>query len=1270
MDIMIYNQYHCVRVLCFLLLMLFVLQWNAQSIRAHGDEFKKGVADFHHHPDVICIQETWLSKQKTYSLPGYEFIRKDRKTSDGRSKGGGCGIFIKKGVAFSVVECDLSPLEAQIIEIWSSSNQNKTMIVNFYNPGGVIKVDDLDKLINNKDVSVIICGDFNSYNTLWGSDRTDRNGNVIESFIDTHDLFCLNDGSGTRLDTHTGKMSCIDLTFCSQSLAHKCSWFVHDDKWGSDHYPICLQVGIDTYRSNPTHSSSWSIHKANWDKFNELCNDNITHPSDCDSIEFVYNRFMSELNDAIDGAIPKTKHVASNKPPVPWWDDKCDEAVKEKKKALNILKRSSLPHDLIDYKRKKAIARRVIRDAKKRSWQNFCQGINSQTSCKTMWNKIKRISHNSSGNIIPVLKIDGKNIISDADKANSLAKTFAHVSSNDNYNDEFKNIKRLEEEKLHLNDVDNGNCINEPFTIHELDHAINSTKCTTPGIDGISARIVKRFPIFVRQVLLLIYNMIWIQGECPKIWKHAILIPIPKPGKTKTNPSSYRPIALTSVLCKIMERMVNKRILWFLESKRILNPIQSGFRKGRRTIDHLVRLESSINTGFASKASTVAVFLDIQKAYDMVWRKGVIIKMKKMGLTGKVVRWVNNFLTDRVIQVKINGLLSDKLIVENGVPQGSVISPLLFNIAVSDIPDQVSDVKISQYADDIAIWKTHKNIPFAIQKVQKSLNKIIAWCNQWGFQLSVPKTVAMLFSKKRSKPMHLKMNDSVVVFQKSTKFLGLFFDEKLSWCTHFHYIIDRCKPRINLLRCIAGSSWGADGPTLLRIYKSLIRPILEYGCEAFDSASDSLKANLDSIQYKALKICTGAIKGTSLVSLQVESGDPPLKIRRSFLTKVYALVIRANEEHPNNDLFLDNWQKHYYFQEPLDIKRGNLHRPFEARIEDTHHCIFKSTPPPWPFWDYVPIDTSVTIHSLCQGIDNNYNIRDIAVREINSVWKSYLHIYTDGSVNKKTAQVGCSFVIPSFHYARGFKLPGECSSYTAELVAMLMALEWIEEVKPLSVVIFSDSLSGIQGVSNFDSNNKIICEIQRLYKCLSEQGIFVVLAWVPGHVGIFGNEWADSVAKKAAVRRKEDIPVPIHISEIKSYYKKLMVSEWQNQWSTSTANLRDVQPTVSLHMNNWQVNREMEVQFHQLRMGTCYFLNNYSFKMNKHQDGLCQVCRRKDDVKHFLLECTRFTTLRKSLFNSITSPRHHDMKVLLAGKFPPIKEVIDYVNQCKVLKGY
>ena len=504
--------------------------------------------------------------------------------------------------------------------------------------------------------------------------------------------------------------------------------------------------------------------------------------------------------------IPKT-NPNHGKNPTSWWDENCEKAIKDKRNALKKLRKTCHPSDLVAYKRTSAIARRTIKNAKRLDWEHFCNNLNLNTNTKIIWNKIKRIGQPNSINNIPVIKHNGVDAISDQDKTDALVDSFAKVSSTDNYGSVFKNNKTKADNDLIIND-DNNSVINDPLTIQELNHAIDCAKCTSPGKDGISNTVIKHLPIKIREFLLIIFNMIWNASQCPKQWKEAILIPILKPGKDHANTLSYRPIALTSTICKLMERIVNSRLMWYLETNNLLTQHQSGFRKGRSTKDHIINLESSINKALANKESTLAVFLDIEKAYDMLWRGGIIIKLQVMGIYGRMTHWIHDFLNDRKIQVRINNNLSKERIQENGVPQGSVISPLLFNIAVNDLSCHLPNVHISQYADDIAIWKSNRNIPFIEKKIQQSLNKVRSWCEKWGFKLSTPKTIAVLFSNKKQTNIYLALQNNPVQILQSTRFLGVILDGKLTWKQHIDNIVTKCKRKLNLFRCISGTSWG------------------------------------------------------------------------------------------------------------------------------------------------------------------------------------------------------------------------------------------------------------------------------------------------------------------------------------------------------------------------------------------------------------------------------------------------------------------------------
>ena len=274
----------------------------------------------------------------------------------------------------------------------------------------------------------------------------------------------------------------------------------------------------------------------------------------------------------------------------------------------------------------------------------------------------------------------------------------------------------------------------------------------------------------------------------------------------------------------------------------------SGFRKGRSTIDNIINLENDIQKNINNKKHVLAVFLDLEKAYDRIKIKNLIKKLKQYGIQGKMLSFIHNYLTNRTYQVRVGKKLSGTFHSTGGLPQGSILSPLLFNIMLSDIPTCPS-VSTSLYADDCAIWTSGSNVKLLINKMQKHLNSLESWLKDWGFKLSENKTVPVLFTKSKKKyDINLKINEKITPFQNSYRFLGMIFDQNLNWNLHINNIIERCKRKINLLKCLAGSHWGNSSKSLLIFYRAYIRPLLDYGCEAYDSATDSKKKS-HSIQY-------------------------------------------------------------------------------------------------------------------------------------------------------------------------------------------------------------------------------------------------------------------------------------------------------------------------------------------------------------------------------------------------------------------------------------
>ena len=195
----------------------------------------------------------------------------------------------------------------------------------------------------------------------------------------------------------------------------------------------------------------------------------------------------------------------------------------------------------------------------------------------------------------------------------------------------------------------------------------------------------------------------------------------------------------------------------YLEKNGLLNTCQSGFRKSRNTIDQLYRLSDDIIKNIGNKSFVLGVFIDFEKAYDMIWRGGVLFKLGNLGFDGNIYNWMSAFLSGRSLQVRVGGSLSRSFNIDNGLPQGSVISPILFLVSINDL--NPSRVKYSLFADDVALWKAGRNIKHVNHIMQQALDDLQIWCNQWGFKVSIEKTTFVVFDRGKFKQVNLTFDN-------------------------------------------------------------------------------------------------------------------------------------------------------------------------------------------------------------------------------------------------------------------------------------------------------------------------------------------------------------------------------------------------------------------------------------------------------------------------------------------------------------------------------
>ena len=229
---------------------------------------------------------------------------------------------------------------------------------------------------------------------------------------------------------------------------------------------------------------------------------------------------------------------------------------------------------------------------------------------------------------------------------NTLTAQFAFNSSSDNYIHRFNRYRLTIERKIIDFDTNDHYSYKDAFTLHELKQTIKISRDTSPGIDTVYYQSLKHLSEDSLLLLLYIFYHIWLTQDFPTSWKTAIIISVPKPGKVLSHPASYRPIALTSYLCKTMERMVNSSLTWHLERHMVIIEYQSGFRRRRSTVDNLVTLETSIRDAFVSRKHLVSIFFYLEKAYDTIWKHGILLDLYKTGLRGRLPMFICDFLSD------------------------------------------------------------------------------------------------------------------------------------------------------------------------------------------------------------------------------------------------------------------------------------------------------------------------------------------------------------------------------------------------------------------------------------------------------------------------------------------------------------------------------------------------------------------------------------------------------------------------------------------------
>ena len=396
------------------------------------------------------------------------------------------------------------------------------------------------------------------------------------------------------------------------------------------------------------------------------------------------------------------------------------------------------------------------------------------------------------------------------------------------------------------------------------------------GPDQISSRFLKTMSAVLAPALTIIFQTSLDQGQIPDDWKRAYVTPIFKKGE-KARACNYRPVSLTPVNCKVFEHIIHSHIMNHLETHGILADQQHGFRKTRSCESQLIATVHDLAKGLDQRQQIDAIALDFSKAFDKVPHQRLAAKLKYHGVRGKTLRWIECFLRGRIQQVVVEGEQSAPAPVTSGVPQGTVLGPLLFLVYINDLPQSVTSTS-RLFADDCLLYRNVNNTADS-DALQKDLESLQDWEQRWQMSFNPDKCEIIRITNKTSTITNgYSIHGEELKTSNSIKYLGLHIDNKLSWEKHVSTTIAKASSTLAFLRRNISC---CPRPIRLIAYKTLIRPQLEYAAKVWDNTVKARTSAVETIQRRAARFVMGNYdRRSSVTNMLNELSLETLKNRR------------------------------------------------------------------------------------------------------------------------------------------------------------------------------------------------------------------------------------------------------------------------------------------------------------------------------------------------------------------------------------------------------
>lgn len=488
-------------------------------------------------------------------------------------------------------------------------------------------------------------------------------------------------------------------------------------------------------------------------------------------------------------------------------------------------------------------------------WLQTCKDIEDSQG-KKFYEKINKVTKYRQKSAIDILTEGNKQYSTDQEKAKIFANHFQKALSPDSNQLSDQNTENTVNNwfnKYFNKKLKNPNIEIDEGEYHEL---LSKQKNTSPGHDNIPWNIFKQLDINIHQHIIRIYEYCINNSYIPQIWKTGNIITIHKPNSDPKKASNYRPITLLPIMGKLLEKIIKKLLLNFTTN--LIPKYQYGFREKHSTTHPLIVLTSNIEAKRLDHQHTAAIFLDINKAFDSVWHRGLLYKLAKMHIPDYLLHIIRIYLEQRSMKIKVNNTYSESFTPLQGVPQGSPLAPLLYNLYCYDIYQQINpDKYLLQYADDTALISHNTNIGKATEGLQQLINHLEVWFHRWKMKQNPQKSQFIIFyhTPKPNSPT-VKIGNTDIKPNNTIKYLGINIDNKLNFKNHININKKRIKTRAKYFRSLTHKADGISPTTAGKIYKSICRPIIEYAHPILMNCRKGVMKTLQTSETAALRYLT------------------------------------------------------------------------------------------------------------------------------------------------------------------------------------------------------------------------------------------------------------------------------------------------------------------------------------------------------------------------------------------------------------------------------